>query len=407
MADAPYATPDASATRWSTPGILRLTARRRASTAAPGDFETVAARRRGHVMPQAGRRRRRLEPRALPAGDAARRSSSRPTTCARSPTWSARSTSSHGDDKRARARCCAVLGGRRRLDRARSTPAEVVLSSGGLPPALRHAVHRRRSPPTGRARGVQRLLLPPRAEPRPGAHADLPHARVRPRRHARAARWRTATTWLERGLAAAAPTSASPVDVGGGQRPVLRPAGRCSPRNQRDATLKFEAGRSRSARSRSPTAIASGELPRRPLRRAVRHRDRRRREPRRTRRARRSAWSASALALLATPRSRPASEWPRRRPRPAVAVSRDAAADLDPANYAPHALHAARPALDRDQLLRPTSWIEAAARVGPRARSPGCGLHAEPRDFDGDQWTDVQVPARGPLRRRTASRSTR
>ena len=160
--------------------------------------------------------------------------------------------------------------GRRRLDdapHARRGGAAVL----GLPPALRHPAPRRAG--RGARRGVQRLVVPPRAEPRPGPDADLPHLRVREDRHA-----------------GAVPGPPRRVAASGGWPRSPRSGSRCAPR---PPTTRSSAGSARCSRSTSstaslkyemcldltdvkPTAIGSVELPRGPLRPRLRPAPRRR-----------------------------------------------------------------------------------------------------------------------------------
>ena len=290
-------------------GVPRRAARRGPPARPPASKGSTADRRRIRdvvdalltgLIPQRGRRpatsSRCTSRRSLPG-----RCSSAPTTSSRSPISWDRSTSFHGDDRK-HARAPARGGEGRRLgrparpDRHRAVP-------GDLP--SRVPVVRRRPLPAGRPPVRRpRLLLPPRAQPRPRAHAGLPHARARLRRHPRSARWRTATRGSNAGCSCST-TSGSTVDAGAGQRPVLRPGrARCSPPTSASDALKFE-GRHADLLGREADRDHVVQLPRRPLRCAVRDRDRRRRD---RAQLRASAFGVDriTLALLARPRSRPA-----------------------------------------------------------------------------------------------------
>ena len=130
----------------------------------------------------------------------------------------------------------------------------------GLPPALRHAAARH--PGRGARRGVQRLVVPPRAEPRPGPDADLPDLRVREDRYA------GAVAGAPRRVARARPGRAHRARAAGPlrgrQRPVLRP-GRQDARRQ-PARLAAEVRDVRRPHRGEADRDRLVELPRGPLR---------------------------------------------------------------------------------------------------------------------------------------------
>ncbi len=275
---------------------------------------------------------------------------------------------------------------------------------GGVPPALPdHAGRAARRRPAGRG---LRLLLPPRTEHRPVPDAGVPPARLRLPRHP-----------------GRRPRPPRPVDRPGsrhavGTRPRRR--SRSSPTTRSSAGpagcwRPTSATRSSSSRLVTPVfavGAADGhllvQLPPRPLRPPLRHRDARRRG-RPTPRASASAWTGSP-SPCSTGTGSTRTRWPAGGPRPALAVTaadadRPLARSLLPARRRrlPPAPAARRRAdLDRDQLLR-RRLDRGAPR--PRSRPAGRGgVHPE-RGLRGRPVDLLQVPARGPPQRCSDSRS--
>ena len=120
---------------------------------------------------------------------------------------------------------------------AHLTPGEVVLPSSVCHPL--YGALPKDVPGRGARRGVLRLVVPARAQPRPGPDADLPDLRVRARSARRSSRSPTATRGSSAGLAALTGARAAGA-LRGGQRPVLRPgrqdAGRQPARPPRSST---------------------------------------------------------------------------------------------------------------------------------------------------------------------------
>ena len=223
---------------------------------------------------------------------------------------------------------------------------------------------------------------------RPGAHADVPHARVRPRRHAR-----------RRARAAATTGSSAALDAP--RRPRARP-----PRPTSPTTRSSAAPAAMLAASQREQA-AEVRAPRPDLRRRAPHRvasfnyhqdhfgtpfDIRTADGE-------VAHTACvgfgleriALALLRH-HGLDIRAWPAPVRARAVAVTTTPVAllPLDPATYAAHPLHATDRDWTGDELLR-RPLDRGAARARPR---PCAGLASAPsaRDFEGDQWTFFKFP---------------
>ena len=153
-----------------------------------------------------------------------------------------------GGDKEHRALLDGARGGRR-LDRApRRRPRwccrrrSATRSTAPCP----HDI-----PADGLRRGVLRLVVPPRAEPRPGPDADLPDLRVRARSGRRSRRSRTATSGCERGLAALTALGL-PVRSEAANDPFFGRVGRMLAANQLDLGAEVRDGASTSPRSSPP-----------------------------------------------------------------------------------------------------------------------------------------------------------
>ena len=242
-------------------------------------------------------------------------------------------------------------------------------------------------PERGRLVDVQNRVLPPRALGRPGAHADVPHARVRARRRARGrarvARRRGSSAALallrlaraRRPGADAPPTTRSSAAAGGCSPPTSasrsssssswsdhlaeKPTAICSFNYHQDTSASCSTSRLPTA-SVAHTACLGFGLER------------------------------VALALFKTHGLDPA-EWPAAvRERLWTDDRRRAPAARSAASYARHALHRRRPRLAGDQLLR-RPVDRGAARLGPRPAGLPCGFTLD-LDFEGDQWTFFKPP---------------